>query len=281
MSHVLIIEDEPAIAETLIYACKEAGIATTHCLLGHQGIAAVREQAFDFVVLDVGLPDMTGFEVCKQIRASSQASISNIPILFLTARNHEIDRIVGLEIGADDYVIKPFSPREVVARINAILRRSNQSRSNQSLCNQTNGKQSTTLESNTFQLDETACRIQYRGQFLELTRYEYLLLKTLILQPKRVYSRDQLMDIVWAQAENTLERTVDAHIKTVRAKLRKVDADTEAIVTHRGMGYSLLAWQYGHNDTSQLPPQNFTATSSFRAWLWACPVLRYGGIQRR
>ncbi len=222
MLHVLIIEDEPAIAETLIYACKEAGIATTHCLLGHEGVMAVREHVFDFVVLDVGLPDMTGFDVCKQIRA-----VSSIPILFLTARNHEIDRIVGLEIGADDYVTKPFSPREVVARINAILRRA--------------GKQSGTPETNTFQLDEAACRVQYRGQFLALTRYEYLLLKTLILQPKRVYSRDQLMDIVWAQAENTLERTVDAHIKTVRAKLRKVDADTEAIVTHRGMGYSLLA----------------------------------------
>ena len=225
MLHVLIIEDEPAIAETLIYACKEAGIATTHCLLGHLGISAVREQVFDFVVLDVGLPDMTGFEVCKQIRATS-----HIPILFLTARNHEIDRIVGLEIGADDYVTKPFSPREVVARINAILRRAGKSEQS---------------EPNTFQLDETACRIQYRGQFLALTRYEYLLLKTLILQPKRVYSRDQLMDIVWAQAENTLERTVDAHIKTVRAKLRKVDTQTEAlsqvIVTHRGMGYSLLA----------------------------------------
>jgi two-component system, OmpR family, catabolic regulation response regulator CreB len=227
MTHVLIIEDEPAIAETLIYACKEAGIATTHCLLGHEGIRAVREHAFDFVVLDVGLPDMTGFDVCKQIRASSQISISGIPILFLTARNHEIDRIVGLEIGADDYVTKPFSPREVVARINAILRRAS--------------KQLATPETNTFQLDESACRIQYLGQFLELTRYEYLLLKTLVLQPKRVYSRDQLMDIVWAQAENTLERTVDAHIKTVRAKLRKVDTETEAIVTHRGMGYSLLA----------------------------------------
>ena len=228
MSHVLIIEDEPAIAETLIYACKEAGIATTHCLLGHEGISAVRKQAFDFVVLDVGLPDMTGFDVCKQIRA-----VSNIPILFLTARNHEIDRIVGLEIGADDYVTKPFSPREVVARINAILRRS--------------GKQHAEVETKLFQLDETACRVQYRGQYLELTRYEYLLLKTLILQPKRVYSRDQLMDIVWAQAENTLERTVDAHIKTVRAKLKTInkliamDANCEVIITHRGMGYSLQA----------------------------------------
>ncbi len=232
MAHILIIEDEPAIAETLIYACKEAGITTTHCLLGHAGISAVREQAFDFVVLDIGLPDMTGFEVCKQIRA-----VSNIPILFLTARNHEIDRIVGLEIGADDYVTKPFSPREVVARINAILRRTNQKV----------GDKQSTLETNTFQLDETACRIQYRSHYLELTRYEYLLLKTLILQPKRVYSRDQLMDIVWAQAENTLERTVDAHIKTVRAKLKAInkiiamDANCEVIITHRGMGYSLQA----------------------------------------
>ena len=229
---ILIIEDEPAIAETLIYACNDAGIGAIHCVLGHQGVAAVREKVFDFVVLDVGLPDMTGFEVCKQIRASS-----NIPILFLTARNHEIDRVVGLEIGADDYVTKPFSPREVVARINAILRRANQSLS----------KNQTSSETNVFQLDETACRVQYRSHYLELTRYEYLLLKTLILQPKRVYSRDQLMDIVWAQAENTLERTVDAHIKTVRAKLKAInklhalDAASEVIVTHRGMGYSLQA----------------------------------------
>lgn len=227
MLTVLIIEDEPAIAEALMYACKEAGISTTHCLLGNEGVTAVREQAFDFVVLDVGLPDMTGFDVCKQIRSSALTSISSIPILFLTARNHEIDSIVGLEIGTDDYVTKPFSPREVVSRIHAILRRAS--------------KGQASVETNTFQLDEIACRIQYSGHFLELTRYEYLLLKTLILQPKRVYSRDQLMDIVWAKAENTLERTVDAHIKTVRAKLRQIDTASQAIVTHRGMGYSLLA----------------------------------------
>ena len=224
MLHVLIIEDEPAIAETLIYACKEAGIASTHALLGHEGIAILRTQAFDFVILDIGLPDMTGFDVCKQIR-----SFSNIPILFLTARNHEIDRIVGLEIGADDYVTKPFSPREVVARVKAILRRVD---SNQTQINK---------KSSPFLVDDIANRISYRGQYLELTRYEFLLLKTLISQPQRVFSRDHLMDIVWAQAENTLERTVDAHIKTLRAKLRSVDAASEAIVTHRGMGYSLCS----------------------------------------
>lgn len=223
-THVLIIEDEIAIAETLVYACKEANIASTHCLLGQDGIAAVGAVAFDFVVLDIGLPDMTGFDVCKQIRA-----VSNIPILFLTARNHEIDRIVGLEIGADDYVTKPFSPREVVARIKAILRRSEVSHSK------------TSKKSSPFLVDDIANRIQYRNQYLELTRYEFLLLKTLASHPQRVFSRDQLMDIVWVNAEDTLERTVDAHIKTLRAKLRQIDAANETIITHRGMGYSLIA----------------------------------------
>ena len=222
--HILIVEDEPAIAETLIYAFKEAGIATTHKLLGGEAIAEISKNVIDFVILDVGLPDMTGFDVCKQIRG-----FSNVPILFLTARNHEIDRIVGLEIGADDYVTKPFSPREVVARVKAILRRvdSNHAQSSK--------------KTSPFSVDDVANRIQYRGQYLDLTRYEFLLLKTLVKQPQRVFSRDQLMDIVWAQAENTLERTVDAHIKTLRAKLRSVDNASEAIVTHRGMGYSLCS----------------------------------------
>jgi two-component system, OmpR family, catabolic regulation response regulator CreB len=223
--NVLIIEDESAIADTLVYACHEAGIQTTHCLLGHQGVEGVINTPFDFVILDVGLPDMSGFDVCKQIRA-----VSAVPILFLTARNHEIDRIVGLEIGADDYVTKPFSPREVVARIHAILRRSQSQKT-------TPAETST----NPFEVDEEASRIKYMGQYLALTRYEYLLLKTLIKQPKRVYSRDQLMDIVWINAEDTLERTVDAHIKTLRSKLRMIDAATTVIVTHRGMGYSLTA----------------------------------------
>ena len=121
--HVLITEDEPAIADTLIYAFKEAGILTTHVVLGHDAIIAMQQSAFDFVILDIGLPDISGFDVCKQIRANAHVSISSIPLLFLTARNHEIVRIVGLEIGADDYVTKPFSPREVVARVHAILRR--------------------------------------------------------------------------------------------------------------------------------------------------------------
>ena len=224
--HILIVEDESAIAETLIYAFKEAGFTATHKLLGGEAIAEVSNKSIDFIILDIGLPDMTGFDVCKQIRA-----ISNIPILFLTARNHEIDRIVGLEIGADDYVIKPFSPREVVARVKTILRRTDVQRTELIPAKQPNQ----------FSIDQVANRILYCGHYLELTRYEFLLLKTLVNQPQRVYSRDQLMDIVWENAENTLQRTVDAHVKTLRAKLRQIDAASKAIVTHRGMGYSLLA----------------------------------------
>lgn len=226
MSHVLIIEDEPAIAETLIYAFKEMGIQATHKLLGGEGLDELRSNTYDFVLLDVGLPDMSGFDVCKKIRETSQ-----IPILFLTARNHEIDRIVGLEIGADDYVTKPFSPREVVARVKAILRRMEFN----------NNHSQAAKQITPFIVDELANRIQYHGQCLELTRYEFLLLKTLISQPRRVFARNQLMDIVWVNAENTLERTVDAHVKTLRAKLREIDADNETIITHRGMGYSLLS----------------------------------------
>jgi len=219
--HILIVEDEAAIADTLIYACNEAGMTTTHVMLGQAAIDLLKAQGLDFVVLDVGLPDLSGFDVCKQIRA-----FSTVPILFLTARNHEIDRIVGLEIGADDYVTKPFSPREVVARITAILRR---------------GQHTAQPSKTEFELDEMQRRIQYLGQYLTLTRYEFLLLKTLLSSPKRVYSRDQLMDIVWRDAEDTLERTVDAHIKTLRGKLRAINPDAKAIITHRSMGYSLYA----------------------------------------
>jgi len=160
--------------------------------------------------------------LCKRIRAFSQ-----VPIIFLTARTEEVDRIVGLEIGGDDYVTKPFSPREVVARVKVILRRSN-------------GQ--TKIESNEdlhgFVLEEEKARISYEGKALELTRYEYLLLKTLMSQPERVFSRGQLMDNVWSEPTGSFERSVDTHIKTLRSKLRTADKDLNPIKTHRGLGYS-------------------------------------------
>ena len=217
MKTVLVVEDEAAIADGIAYALQTDGFNALHVMLGAQALAAVRAAPVDLVVLDVGLPDMHGFEVCRQLR-----QFSNVPVIFLTARSDEIDRIVGLEIGADDYVTKPFSPRELVARIRVILRRA-----------------AGPAPLARFEVRAQEARVLYCGQALELTRYEYLLLKVLAEHPGHVLSRPQLMDRVWTDAPETLERTVDAHIKSLRAKLREVDPASDPIQTHRGMGYSL------------------------------------------
>ncbi|MYN27501.1 two-component system response regulator CreB [Duganella levis] len=227
MKTILIVEDEQAIADSIAYALRTEGFTPLHVTLGEQALAAMRaEPAPLLVVLDVGLPDMSGLEVCRQLRQFSDA-----PVMFLTARSDEIDRVVGLEIGADDYVTKPFSPRELVARIRVILRRMSPP-----------APRTTTASApaTAFELRALEARILFRAQPLELTRYEYLLLKTLLEHPAHVLSRGQLMDRVWTDAPDTLERTVDAHIKSLRAKLRQVDASADPIQTHRGMGYSLV-----------------------------------------
>ncbi len=230
---ILIIEDEPAIADSIVYALRTEGFAPCHVPLGAQALAllqSAQEPQPVLVVLDVGLPDMSGFEVCRRLR-----QFSDVPVFFLTARSDEIDRIVGLEIGADDYITKPFSPRELVARIRALLRR------------QANGTQARPAAAAPpapaarFEVREQEGRICFAGQALDLTRYEYLLLKTFIQHKGHILSRAQLMDRVWSDAPDTLERTVDAHIKSLRAKLRLIDEECDPIQTHRGMGYSLSA----------------------------------------
>ncbi|MFS2140135.1 two-component system response regulator CreB [Duganella sp. Dugasp56] len=227
---ILIVEDEQAIADSIAYALRTDGFTPLHVTLGEQALAAMRaEPAPLLVVLDVGLPDMSGLEVCRRLRQFSDA-----PIMFLTARSDEIDRIVGLEIGADDYVTKPFSPRELVARIRVILRRMTPPAPRSATAAAPSAAAG-------FELRPQEARILYCGQPLDLTRYEYLLLKTLLEHRSHVLSRAQLMDRVWTDAPDTLERTVDAHVKSLRAKLRLIDADTDPILTHRGMGYSLAA----------------------------------------
>ena len=216
---IWLVEDEASIADTLIYALQTDGFEVEWFMLGQQLLTRLEQTRPDFLILDVGLPDISGFELCKQVRA-----LTDIPLMFLTARSEEIDRLIGLEIGADDYVAKPFSPREVCARVRVILRRS-----------QPVAPQPSAL----LVLDEERARIHFRGQPLALARYEYLLLKTLMQAPGRVYSRQQLMDLVWQDAEESLDRTVDTHIKTIRAKLREHDPEANLILTHRGLGYSL------------------------------------------
>jgi two-component system, OmpR family, catabolic regulation response regulator CreB len=226
---ILIVEDEPAIADTLIYALKTEGFAPDWCATGNAGLAALEKNDFALIVLDVGLPDGTGFDFCKTIRLRSA-----VPVIFLTARNTELDRVLGLELGGDDYLVKPFSPRELTARVKAILRRTSGPRP-VSATVAAGPKESLIV-------DDERCVIAYRGVPLDLTRYEFRLLKVLAAQPGRVFSREQLMQAAWEDPGSALDRTVDAHIKSLRAKLRLVAPDSESIQTHRGMGYS---WRAG------------------------------------
>jgi len=219
---ILVVEDEASIAETVLYALETEGFAPLWKTTGADALAVLKAQPVALVVLDVGLPDMSGFDVCREMLRHHA-----IPVIFLTARSEEVDRIVGLELGADDYLTKPFSPRELTARVRAVLRRS------------AGGQSPPAAAAAGWQHDAARCRISFHGRSLDLTRNEYRLLGALLAQPGRVFSRDQLMAAAWADPGAALDRTVDAHIKSVRAKLRAAAPDADPIVTHRGLGYSL------------------------------------------
>lgn len=218
---LLLVEDETAIAQIVLHALRAEGFEAVHCLTGGEALAAARAQAFDLAILDVGLPDIGGFALCRELRRGR-----DLPVIFLTAQDAEADRILGLEIGADDYVTKPFSPRELVARVRVVLRR-------------LHAPAATTATGEVFIHDAEGRRIRFRGHALDLTRYEYGLLAALLQRPGAVLSRAQLMDRVWGDALESGDRTVDTHIKTLRAKLRDVAPDVDPIRTHRGLGYSL------------------------------------------
>jgi two-component system catabolic regulation response regulator CreB len=219
---ILIVEDEASIADTIQFPLETDGCITECCGTGGEALNLLAREAFDLVVLDIGLPDMNGFEVCRRIRMTS-----SVPILFLTARSEEVDRVVGLEIGGDDYVSKPFRPRELSARIRAILRR-------------VVNAGSAVNERKALSIDQQRKVVRYFGEPLILSRYEFRLLEILASAPGRVYSRAQLMEAAWEEPEASMERTVDAHIKSLRSKMRQVRPEIDAIQTRRGFGYSLL-----------------------------------------
>lgn len=224
MPHILIVEDEHSIAETIIYALETEHFQTTHVTTGAEAISLLETKgSYSLVVLDIGLPDTSGLDVCREIRKES-----GVPVLFLTARDSEIDRILGLEFGADDYVTKPFSPRELVARIKAILRRTS-SGSPQQLIKHTNEGIS---------IDRDAMTIHCFGTPVNLTAHEYRLLATFIAQPGRTFTREQLLEHAWEDPGSAMDRTVDAHIKTLRAKLTSASPKcADVIQTRRGLGY--------------------------------------------
>jgi len=221
---VLVVEDEPAIADTVVYALATDGFAPHWAASGEAALAAAAATPFALAVVDIGLPDINGLELFRRLQAAQPA----LPVIFLTARSGEIDRVVGLELGADDYVAKPFSPRELVARVRTVLRRS-----------QRPAAVAAPAAAAAFAVDDERKLIRFHGRPLELSRTEYRLLKVLIGRPGRVFSRDELMERAWDDPAAAFDRTVDAHVKALRAKLRAVAPGEDPIVTHRGMGYSL------------------------------------------
>lgn len=224
---ILVIEDEPSVADNMTYALATEGFAPEWCQTGEAAQRELSTGEIALVVLDVGLPDMNGFELAKAIRQRS-----DVPIIFVTARAEEVDRIVGLEIGADDYMGKPFSPRELTARVKAILRRTERQQLG-------NPEHQSTQRPVPFHLDEARHLISYHGVALSLSRYEFRLCCLLVKHPGHVYSREQLLRLLWESPEMSLDRTVDTHIKTLRQKLKAIRPDHDPIVTHRGVGYAL------------------------------------------
>ena len=238
---ILVVEDEPGIADTIQYVLATDGFAPVVCPTAEHALREFTAQRPVLVILDVGLPDLSGFELFKRLQAITQSSGgADVPMLFLTARSDEIDRVVGLELGADDYVAKPFSPRELVARVRTILRRSVRTTAAPVVA------AAPAAPVQPFTLDEEKRQIRFYGRALELSRYEYGILRLLVQKPGRVYTRDELLTKVWDDDAASFDRTVDAHIKTLRAKLKAVAPNAEPIRTSRGTGYALA---------EDLPPQ--------------------------
>ena len=253
---LLLLEDDPAIAETVVYALSREGFEVEHLTLVGEADRRLRDSGRPLpaaAIFDVGLPDGSGLDLCRGLRQAN-AALQALPVLMLTARAEEIDRVLGLELGADDYLTKPFSPRELCARVRALIRRSqlvvaptastpaptpsptlNGDRSESCAF----GSTSPTPHEPLIVCDEAGQRIRCGAQWLPLTRRELGLLTLLMRHPGRIWPREALLDAVWGQDAESTDRTVDTHVKTLRGKLREAGASADLIVTHRGLGYAI------------------------------------------
>ena len=220
---VLVVEDDPRISDVLQYALKAEGYEVRTSQRGREAIELARDSPPGLIVLDVGLPDIDGFEVCRTLR-----TFSEVPVIFLTSRSDEIDRVVGLEIGGDDYVVKPFSPRELLARIKAIRRRNDRPVSAPA-----EDREADELRSGPLTVDATKFRVHCEGREVVLTAQEFKLLELLIRSPGRVFTRSQLLNRAWGDGGLVTDRTIDVHVKSLRKKFGKF----EFIETVRGIGY--------------------------------------------
>ncbi|PUE26228.1 two-component system response regulator BaeR [Limnohabitans sp. JirII-29] len=215
--HILVVEDDARIAQLLLDYLAHEGWRASSESDGNQALHAVQRQMPDLVLLDVMLPGMDGVSLCRAIR-----QFSDVPIMMITARVDEVDRLLGLNTGADDYVCKPFSPREVMARVHALLRRS-----------QSHGK----AHIKPWEIQDEAMRIAWRGQSLNLTPLEYRLLRLFISQPGRVFSRAQLLEALHLELRDISDRAIDTHVKNLRRKIQAIEPDANCLTSVYGVGY--------------------------------------------
>ncbi len=221
---VVLIEDERDIVELVRYNFRKEGFEVESFSRGEEGLQYLRRHPADLVLLDIMLPDRDGFEICRRLRAEER--LKSLPVIFLTAKGEEIDRVLGLEIGADDYVVKPFSPRELVARAKAVLRR------------QTRPAESAeVVETRDLRLDARTQEVTVRGRSVELSTLEFKLLHFLASHPRRIFSREQLLDEVWGRDRFVTPRTVDVHMRRLREKIEDHPEKPQYLQTVRGAGY--------------------------------------------
>ena len=223
---ILVVEDEQDIADLIRFNLEQEGFAVAVAADGEQGLAAIRQRRPALVLLDLMLPALSGLEICRRVRAD--ASTARLPILMLTAKATEVDRVLGLEIGADDYVTKPFSPRELVARVRAVLRRAYGDEIQ---------RPHDVYEKGRLRVDFDTYEVTLDGCPLVLSLREFELLRFFVRSPNRVFDRLQILDLVWGQDTYVEPRTVDVHVRRLRTRIERDDAHPELIVTVRGVGY--------------------------------------------
>lgn len=224
---ILVVDDDPAIRSVITFALEKAGHATRTAGDGVAAVAAIAAEAPDLVVLDIGMPEMDGLAACREIRKTSE-----VPILFLSARDEEIDRVLGLEIGGDDYVTKPFSPRELVARVSAILKRSRVRPADE--------PRERCLARGILALEPEGRRVFVDQRQVVLTALEFAILATLMARPNRVFERAEILDRAWEGSIHVSDRTIDSHIRNIRAKLSQAGC-ADAIETVHAVGFRLGA----------------------------------------
>ncbi len=231
MKKILVIDDEPDIVELVSYNLKKSGFDVDHALDGEVALKKLNSFKYDLVILDLMLPSIDGFQLCNYIR--NNPKLSRLPIIMLTARNDEFDKVHGLEMGADDYITKPFNPKELVARVKAVIRRAEP----KPITGDTQDNKDLILKIRDITIDKEKYLVTLRNQEIKLSATEFKLLLFLAERPKKVFNREQLLDAVWGSEIYIEPRTVDVHIRRIRSKIEQNPDEPQYIKTMRGIGY--------------------------------------------